>query len=188
MFFSKLIKRMGGKAVTSWWPSSQGLNILPSKKGFVPKLIFRLNRQYGLRQVLIRVHLSHFRQMIRAIKPNWTSRMSRRTLWNVSTGHMYVHSREGIICVGIVLTPQYLHKPNSHEKHCQRHNRPKGWVPSPKWGRGWSKLWPANFLEHLPIFAGNSRFTGISQLRAGKTRSKQPRSHCLSTVHLLPYM
>ena len=38
------------------------------------------------------------------------------------------------------------------------------------------------------IFAGNSRFSGISQLRAGKTRSKQPRSHCLSTVHLLPYM
>ena len=51
-----------------------------------------------------------------------------------------------------------------------------------------SKLWPANFLEHLPIFAGNSRSTGISQLRAGKTRSKRPRSHWLSTVHLLPYM
>ena len=26
------------------------------------------------------------------------------------------------------------------------------------------------------------------QLWAGKTRSKRPRSHCLSTVHLLPYM
>merc|ERR1711973_962742 len=51
-----------------------------------------------------------------------------------------------------------------------------------------SKLRPAKFLEHLPIFAGNSHFTGISQLRAGKTRSKRPRSHCLSTVHLLPYM
>ena len=76
----------------------------------------------------------------------------------------------------------------NYRKHSQRHNRPKGWVPSPKWGRGWSKLWPANFLEHLPIFAGNSRSTGISQLRAGKTRSKRPRSHCLSTGHLLPYM
>ena len=51
-----------------------------------------------------------------------------------------------------------------------------------------SKLWPPSFLQHLPIFAGNSRFTGISQLRAGKTRSKRPRSHCLSTGHLLPYM
>ena len=51
-----------------------------------------------------------------------------------------------------------------------------------------SKLRPANFFQHLPIFAGNSRFTGISQLRAGKTRSKRPRSHCLSTGHLLPYM
>ena len=51
-----------------------------------------------------------------------------------------------------------------------------------------SKLWPANFLEHLPIFAGNLHFTGISQLRAGKTRSKRPRSHWLSTMHLLPCM
>ena len=51
-----------------------------------------------------------------------------------------------------------------------------------------SKLRPANFLLHRPIFAGNSRSTGISQLRAGKTRSKRPRSHWLSTVHLLPYM
>ena len=51
-----------------------------------------------------------------------------------------------------------------------------------------AKLWPANFFQHLPIFAGNSHFTGISQLRAGKTRSKRPRSHWLSTVHLLPYM
>ena len=49
-----------------------------------------------------------------------------------------------------------------------------------------SRLRPANFLQHLPIFAGNSRFTGISQLRAGKTRSKRPRSHCLSTGHFLP--
>merc|ERR1711873_172263 len=40
-----------------------------------------------------------------------------------------------------------------------------------------SKLRPAKFLLHLPIFAGNSHFTGISQLRAGKTRSKRPRSH-----------
>ena len=144
MFFSKLIKRMGGKAVTSWWPSSQGLNILPSKKGFVPKLIFRLNRQYGLRQVLIRVHLSHFRQMIRAFKPNWTSRRWRRTLWNVSTEHMYnVHSSEGILCVGIVLTPQYLHKPNSHEKHCQRHNGPKGWVHLAK-VTSWSHITSSN--------------------------------------------
>ena len=31
-----------------------------------------------------------------------------------------------------------------------------------------SKLWPLGFLEHLPIFAGNSHFTCISQLRAGK--------------------
>ena len=52
----------------------------------------------------------------------------------------------------------------------------------------WSKMWPNNFSLHRPIFAGNSRFTGISQLRAGKTRSKRPRSHWLSTVHLLPYM
>ena len=44
------------------------------------------------------------------------------------------------------------------------------------------------FLEHRPIFAGNLRSTGISQLQRGKTRSKRPRSHCLSTVHLLPYM
>ena len=51
-----------------------------------------------------------------------------------------------------------------------------------------SKLRPANFLLHLPIFAGNSHFTGISQLRAGKTRAKRPRSHCLSTMHLLPYI
>ena len=51
-----------------------------------------------------------------------------------------------------------------------------------------SKLRLGGFLLHLPIFDGNSRFTGISQLRAGKTRSKRPRSHCLSTVHLLPYM
>ena len=51
-----------------------------------------------------------------------------------------------------------------------------------------SKLWPPKFLAHCPIFSGNSRFTGISQLRAGKTRSKRPRSHCLSTGHLLPYM
>ena len=43
-------------------------------------------------------------------------------------------------------------------------------------------------MLHFPILAGNSRSTGISQLRAGKTRSKRPRSHCLSTVHLLPYM
>ena len=50
-----------------------------------------------------------------------------------------------------------------------------------------SKLRPWYFFQHLPIFAGNSRFTGISQLRAGKTRSKRPRSHCLSTGHLLPY-
>ena len=50
------------------------------------------------------------------------------------------------------------------------------------------KLWPKGFGEHRPIFAGNSRSTGISQLRAGKTRSKRPRSHCLSTGHLLPYM
>ena len=49
-------------------------------------------------------------------------------------------------------------------------------------------MWPYLRLQHLPIFAGNSHFTGISQLRAGKTRSKRPRSHCLSTVHLLPYM
>ena len=47
-----------------------------------------------------------------------------------------------------------------------------------------SKLWPNNFSEHRPIFAGNSRSTGISQLRAGKTRSKRPRSHCLSTLHI----
>ena len=51
-----------------------------------------------------------------------------------------------------------------------------------------SKLWPLSFFQHLPIFAGNSRSTVISQLRAGKTRSKRPRSHWLSTVHLLPYM
>ena len=51
-----------------------------------------------------------------------------------------------------------------------------------------SKLWPPSFFQHCPIFAGNLRFTGISQLRAGKTRTKRPRSHCLSTVHLLPYM
>ena len=38
-----------------------------------------------------------------------------------------------------------------------------------------------------PIFAGNSRFNGISQLRPGKTRSKRPRSHCLSTVQKFPF-
>ena len=46
-----------------------------------------------------------------------------------------------------------------------------------------SKLQPSKFLQHRPIFAGNSRSTGISQLRAGKTRSKRPRSHFLSTGH-----
>ena len=51
-----------------------------------------------------------------------------------------------------------------------------------------SKLWPANSSLHSPSFAGNSLSTGISQLWAGKTRSKQPRSHWLSTAHLLPYM
>ena len=51
-----------------------------------------------------------------------------------------------------------------------------------------SKWRPAKFSVHHQIFAGNSRSTGISQIRAGKTRSKRPRSHCLSTVHLLPYM
>ena len=40
-----------------------------------------------------------------------------------------------------------------------------------------SKLWPNNFGKHRPIFAGNSRSTGISQLQAGKTRSKRARSH-----------
>ena len=35
-----------------------------------------------------------------------------------------------------------------------------------------SKLRPGGFFQHLPIFAGNSHFTGISQLRAGKTGSK----------------
>ena len=42
--------------------------------------------------------------------------------------------------------------------------------------------------KHRPHFVGNSHSTGISQLRAGKTQSKRPRSHCLSTMHLLPYM
>ena len=51
-----------------------------------------------------------------------------------------------------------------------------------------SKLRPAKFSLHCPIFAGNSRSTCISQLQAGKTRSKRLRSHCLSTGHLLPYM
>ena len=45
-----------------------------------------------------------------------------------------------------------------------------------------SKLWPNNFSLHHPIFAGNSRFTGISQLRAGKTQSKQPRSNCMTYI------
>ena len=49
-----------------------------------------------------------------------------------------------------------------------------------------SKLRPGGFFQHLPIFAGNSHFTGISQLRAGKTRSKRPRSHWLSTRHFFP--
>ena len=40
-----------------------------------------------------------------------------------------------------------------------------------------SKLRPCNSLLNRPILAGNSRSTGISQLRAGKTRSKRPRSH-----------
>ena len=39
------------------------------------------------------------------------------------------------------------------------------------------KLWPANSLLHHPIFDGNSRSTGISQLRSGKTRSKNALSH-----------
>ena len=51
-----------------------------------------------------------------------------------------------------------------------------------------SKLWPNNSVIHRPNFAGNLPSTGISQLRAGKTRSKRPRSHWLSTVHFLPYM
>ena len=51
-----------------------------------------------------------------------------------------------------------------------------------------SKLWPGGFFQHCPNFAGNSLSTGISQLRSGKTRSKRPRSHWLSTMHLLPYM
>ena len=51
----------------------------------------------------------------------------------------------------------------------------------------WSKLWPANFWLHRPIFAGNSRSTRISQLRAGKTRSKRSHTHFLSTGHLLPH-
>ena len=51
-----------------------------------------------------------------------------------------------------------------------------------------SKFWPPGFLRRCLNFAANSRSTGISQLRAGETRSKQPRSHCLSTGHLLPYM
>ena len=41
---------------------------------------------------------------------------------------------------------------------------------------------------HCSSFAGNSRSTGISQLQAGKTLSKRPCSHFLSTGHLLPYM
>ena len=31
-----------------------------------------------------------------------------------------------------------------------------------------SKLWAANSSKHLPIFAGHSRSTGISQLPAGR--------------------
>ena len=36
-----------------------------------------------------------------------------------------------------------------------------------------SKLWTNNFSLHRPTFAGNSCSSGISQLRAGKTRSKR---------------
>ena len=36
-----------------------------------------------------------------------------------------------------------------------------------------SKLRPGGFLLHRPIFAGNSRSTGIFQLQAGKTQSKK---------------
>ena len=35
---------------------------------------------------------------------------------------------------------------------------------------------------HSGGFAGNSRFTVISQLRAGKTQSKRPRSHCMTYI------
>ena len=34
------------------------------------------------------------------------------------------------------------------------------------------KSWPYLRMLHCPIFAGNSRSSGISQFRAGKTRSK----------------
>ena len=34
------------------------------------------------------------------------------------------------------------------------------------------KLWPPNFLQHRPNFAGNWRLTGIFQLRGGTTLSK----------------
>ena len=48
--------------------------------------------------------------------------------------------------------------------------------------------WTRQLQMFQKVFAGSLRSTGISQLRAGKTRSKRPRSHWLSTVHLLPYM
>ena len=42
--------------------------------------------------------------------------------------------------------------------------------------------------SNLPSFAGNSRSTSISQLRAGKTRSKRARSHFSSKRRLFPYI
>ena len=43
-------------------------------------------------------------------------------------------------------------------------------------------------MLHCPNFAGSSRSTGISQLRAGKTLSKRARSHFSSTRRLFPYV
>ena len=51
-----------------------------------------------------------------------------------------------------------------------------------------SKLWHANSLLHCSSFAGNSRSTGISQLRASKTRSKRTCSHFSLKKRLFPYV
>ena len=61
-------------------------------------------------------------------------------------------------------------------------------IPLIQWLGWFLKIVAISLNATLPNFSGNSRSTGISQFRAGKTRSKRPRSHFLSTGHLLPYM
>ena len=52
-----------------------------------------------------------------------------------------------------------------------------------RWGL---HLWPYLRFQHLLNFAGNSRSTSISKLRAGKTRSKKPRSQFFAQKASVP--